>query len=118
MVRLQAIVNAMDGKSYQSRRYARYHTNLDVVICGQLESIQAHILQLSRGGCQILPTLPPQPTPFVKISFRLSQELPPIDCTGEIIYNIEGKGTGVAFSEISEENQEMISTYFENLKQL
>jgi PilZ domain len=107
----------MDEKSYKPRRYARYPTNLDVVIHVQPEPIHAHLLQLSRGGCQILPALPPQPTPFVKMSFRLSQELPSIDCVGEIIYSIEGKGTGIALSEISEENQEMISTYFENLKQ-
>jgi len=103
----------MDENSYRPRRYVRYPANLDVIIHGETEHIRAHIIQLSRGGCQILPALPPQPTPFVKMSFRLSKDLPSIDCTGEIIYSIEGKGTGIALAEISEDSQEMISTFFE-----
>ena len=113
MVEIRTIVKGMDEKSYKPRRYERYATSLDVVIHGETEPIHAHITQLSRGGCQIIPALPPQPTPFVKMSFRLSKDLPSIDCTGEIIYSIEGKGTGIALAEMSEDSQEMISAFFE-----
>jgi hypothetical protein len=102
----------MDGKSLQPRRFERYKVDLEVVIQGQGGPIPARITQISRGGCMVFPALPPQPTPFLRLSFRLSPELPPINCIGEIIYSIEERGTGISLAEISENNQDMISQHF------
>jgi PilZ domain-containing protein len=103
----------MDEKPLRARRYARYGTDLEIIIHQDPHPIRGRITQISRGGCLIFPALPPQPTPHLRMSFRLHQELPSINCMGEIVYNIADKGTGVALTEISEYNQELITKFFE-----
>lgn len=103
----------MDESSFQKRRYARYKTDLEVIINRDPDPIHARITQISRGGCLILPPLPSLPTPHIRMTFRLAEGLPSINCMGEIIYSIAERGTGVALSEISEYNQEMITRFFE-----
>jgi len=39
--------------------------------------------------------------------------LAPINCKGEVVYSINDRGTGVAFTEISLYNQERITEFFE-----
>lgn len=99
----------------QRRRFPRYPTDADVTLYLASGALQAKIVQLSRGGCLILPALPSQPNPSIKLSFRLAPDLPYINCKGEIVYSIVDRGTGVAFTEISLYNQELISEHFEKL---
>jgi hypothetical protein len=75
--------------------------------------MQGRISQVSRGGCLIFPPLPPLQATDLKMSFRLGEDLPYINCKGEIAYNIQDKGTGIAFTEISLYNQDLITNYFE-----
>jgi hypothetical protein len=95
------------------RRFPRYHTSLDVIVYQAQKTIQARICQISRGGCLAFPPLPPLQAGDVKISFRLRDDLPYINCKGEIAYNIQDKGTGIAFTEISLYNQDLITSHFE-----
>lgn len=104
----------MDEKLLKPRRYVRYSTDLEILIHEEPHTIRRRITQISRGGCLIFPALPPQPTPHLRMSFRLDEKLPSINCMGEIIYNIAERGTGVALTEISERDQEMITHFFEN----
>lgn len=46
------------------------------------------------------------------MSFQLSDGTPPINCKGEIVYNIQNLGTGIAFTEISVYNQNRITEFF------
>jgi hypothetical protein len=46
------------------------------------------------------------------LSFRLREDVGPINCKGEIVYNIVDMGTGIAFTEISLHNQDVISEFF------
>lgn len=103
----------MAEEGVKKRKFARYRAGLDVTIYLSAKAIQARITQISRGGCLLFPPLPSQPTPGLKLSFRLAEELPPVNCKGEIVYSISDKGTGVAFTEISLHNQDLITEFFE-----
>jgi len=78
------------------------------------KTVPARITQVSRGGCLIFPPLPVQQSAEIKLSFRLTDDLVPVNCKGEIVYSINDRGTGVAFSEISLHNQERITEFFAN----
>jgi PilZ domain len=99
----------------QRRRFPRYPIKMEVTVYLTSGALQSTITQLSLGGCLILPALPPQSSPSLKMSFRLSPDLPHINCKGEIVYSIVDRGTGVAFREISAYNLEMIAEHLEKL---
>jgi hypothetical protein len=103
----------MADQGSSKRRFPRYHTALTVIIYQAQRTFQARICQVSRGGCLIFPPLPPMQATDLKISFRLGDDLPYINCKGEIVYNVQDKGTGVAFTEISLYNQDLITSHFE-----
>jgi hypothetical protein len=96
----------------QRRRYPRYFTDLEVTVYVGTKAVPARITQVSRGGCLIFPPLPAQQSAEVKISFRLTGNSDPVNCKGEIVYSINDRGTGVAFTEISLYNQDRISDFF------
>jgi hypothetical protein len=75
--------------------------------------VQGRIAQISRGGCLVFPPLPPHQNPELRLSFRLAEDYPYINCKGEVAYSIKDKGTGVAFTEISQYNQDLITEHFE-----
>lgn len=95
------------------RKYPRYRAGLDVLISDGSQALQSRIVQVSRGGCLVFPTIPPQPSAEVRLSFRLVQDAPPINCKGEVAYTISDRGTGIAFTEISLYNQDLITQHFE-----
>ncbi len=106
----------MDEQSESRRRYARFNADLEVTVHQEEGAFVGRITQISRGGCLIYPPLPAELAPHVKVSFRLSEKLPPINCHGEIVYTIADKGTGVALTEISEYQQDLITQHFEALQ--
>jgi hypothetical protein len=95
------------------RRFPRYHTAVDVTIYQGRTIVNGRITQISRGGCLIFPPLPPLSDQALRISFRLAGDLPYINCKGEVAYSFADKGTGVAFTEISLHNQDLITSHFE-----
>lgn len=103
----------MSGEPLQRRRYPRYETDLSVTLYLGSKLAQGKIVNISRGGCLIFPPLSTTPSPGVKISFSLGDGEPPINCKGEIVYTIQDRGTGVAFTEISIYNQDRITAYFD-----
>lgn len=103
----------MAEDSAHARRFPRYRTGLDVSIYQGSKALQSRITQISRGGCLIFPSLPAMESPEIRLSFRLADESPPINCIGQIAYSIRDKGTGVSFSQISTYNQDLITTHFE-----
>ena len=103
----------MEEPPVQRRRHPRYLADLEVIIYRQEDAIRAHIAQISRGGCLIFPPLPDPAASQLKISFRLAEDFPYINCKGEVAYSINDKVTGVVFTEISQYNQELITHYFE-----
>jgi hypothetical protein len=103
----------MTDQGAGKRQYPRYHTDLEIIIYQGQSSIHGRIRQISRGGCLILPPLPPLPNEPLRISFRLGDDMPYINCKGEVVYSFGDKGTGVAFTEISIYNRDLITTYFE-----
>ena len=104
----------MDDNPAQRRRFPRYSARLEVSVYSGTNTLKGHITQVGRGGCLIFPPLHSQQSPEVRLSFQLADGLPPINCIGEIVYSINDKGTGVAFSEISVYNQDRITEFFEN----
>ena len=103
----------MADEASQRRRFPRYHANLEVIIYRGARAISGHITTISRGGCLVNPPLPPDQEPEIRLSFHLSEDAPSINCKGEIAYTINDRGSGVAFTEISRYNQDLITEYFE-----
>jgi c-di-GMP-binding flagellar brake protein YcgR len=103
----------MPEDGIQRRRYPRYPTSLEATVYLAIGALQAHIAQISRGGCLIFPPLPPQSSPAIKLSFQLTEDMPSINCKAEIVYSIVDRGTGIAFTEISEHNRDLIREHFE-----
>jgi len=103
----------MPDDGIQRRRFPRYATSVDATVYTTSAALQAHIAQISRGGCLINPPLPQQVSPGIKLSFRLSIESPYVNCKAEIVYTIMDRGSGVAFTEISEFNRDLITSFFE-----
>jgi PilZ domain-containing protein len=107
------MICAMPDEAIQRRRYPRYPTSIEATVYTAKGAFQAHIAQISRGGCLIFPPLPAQPSPGIKLTFRLSDERPYINCKAEIVYTVMDRGSGIAFTEISEFNRELITEFFE-----
>jgi PilZ domain len=107
------MISAMPDEGIQRRRYPRYPTSLEATVYTASGALQAHIAQISRGGCLIFPPLPPQPSPQIKLTFRLAGDGAYVNCKAEIVYTIMDKGSGIAFTEISEHNRELITEFFE-----
>lgn len=103
----------MADEGIQRRRYPRYPARVEATVYLASGALQAHIAQVSRGGCLIFPPLPTQPSPGIKLSFQLSEDLPSVNCKAEIVYSVVDRGTGIAFTEISEFNRDMITEFFE-----
>jgi hypothetical protein len=103
----------MPEEGIQRRRHPRYLCDVAVTVYLDSGIIQTRIPQISRGGCLIYPPLPGHKSPEVKLSMGLEDGLPPVNCKGEIVYTINARGSGVAFTEISLYNQDRITAFFE-----
>ncbi len=103
----------MEDAAGPRRRHPRYAADVEAIIYRPADALRARIIMISRGGCLIFPVLPDPATSLLKMSFRLADDLPYINCKGQVVYNIHDKGTGVAFTEISQYNQDLITEYFE-----
>jgi PilZ domain-containing protein len=103
----------MQDADARHRRHPRYVADLEVIIYRPGDAIRARVTMISRGGCLIFPALADPTSSPIKMSFRLADELPYINCKGQVVYSINDRGTGVAFTEISQYNQDLITDYFE-----
>lgn len=108
------MISAMPDEGIQRRRYPRYPTSLEATVYSASAALSAHIAQISRGGCLIFPPLPQQSSPGIKLTFRLAADIPYINCKAEIVYTVMDRGSGIAFTEISEYNRDLITDFFEN----
>jgi hypothetical protein len=104
----------MPEDGIQRRRHPRYPCNVAVTVYLDSAIIQTRIPQISRGGCLIFPPLPAHKSPEIKLSLTLEDGLPSVNCKGEIVYTINDRGSGVAFTEISIYNQDRITSFFAN----
>src|SRR5438477_5829002 len=95
------------------RRHPRYVADLEVIIYRPGDAHRARITMISRGGCLIFPPLSDPTSATIKMSFRLTEDVPFINCKGQVVYIVQDQGTGVAFTEISQHNQDLITDYFE-----
>lgn len=107
------MIRAMAEAYSADRKHPRYRAGLDVLIWAGSQAVETRIVQVSRGGCLVFPPIPPQASPEVRLSFRLSEDAPPINCKGEVTYTVSDRGTGIAFTEISLYNQDLITQHFE-----
>jgi hypothetical protein len=103
----------MPEEGIQRRRHPRYPCDVAVTVYLDSTIIQTRIPQISRGGCLIYPPLPAHKSAEVKLSIALEDGLPLANCKGEIVYTINDRGSGVAFTEISLYNQDRITAFFE-----
>ena len=101
-------------ESSEKRRFRRYPADLEAVVYQGGATAEGRIVQISRGGCLL--RLPPPPAAQgmeMRLSFRLRADLPNINCKAETVYYVADRGAGVAFTEISAYNQDLITSHFE-----
>jgi hypothetical protein len=104
----------METESSPKRRFRRYPADLETIVYQGGGTLQGQIVQISRGGCLLkMPLAAAAQGTEIRLSFRLSADLPSINCKGEVIYYITDRGAGVAFTEISAHNQDLITSHFE-----
>jgi PilZ domain-containing protein len=103
----------MQDAAAQHRRHPRYVADLEVIIYRPGDALRARVTMISRGGCLIFPALSDATSSPIKMSFRLTDDQPYINCKGQVVYSIQDRGTGVAFTEISQYNRDLITEYFE-----
>ncbi len=103
----------MQGSAAPTRRHPRYVVDLEVIIYRPGDALRARVTMISRGGCLIFPPLSDPTSSTIKMSFRLTEDQPYINCKGQVVYSVQDRGTGVAFTEISQHNQDLITDYFE-----
>jgi c-di-GMP-binding flagellar brake protein YcgR len=103
----------MPEQPVQRRRFPRYPVDLDLTVYLPSGTVKARLIQISRGGCLVFPPLPVQPNTEVRLSFQLVDGQPSINCKAEIVYSINDRGSGVAFTEISIHNQDRITEFCE-----
>ena len=101
-------------ESLEKRKFRRYPADLETIVYQRGGTVEERIVQVSRGGCLIKLPLPAVAQGMeIRLSFRLGADLPSINCKGEAVYYLAGRGVGVAFTEISAYNQDLITSYFE-----
>ncbi len=104
----------MEEEPSGKRRFRRYPADLEAIVYQGGGTAEGRIVQISRGGCLL--RLPPPPVAQgieMRMSFRLGADLPSINCKAESLYYVADRGAGVAFTEISAYNQDLITNYFE-----
>ena len=104
----------MEEELSRKRRFRRYPAALEVIVYQHGGTAQGQIVQISRGGCLI--KMPPSVVAQgleMRLTFGLCADLPSINCKGEAVYYADHQGTGVAFTEISAYNQDLITSHFE-----
>lgn len=99
--------------SVDQRKFPRYFTDTEIIVYQAIGTVTGRIMQISRGGCLVFPPLPSASNPSIKMSFRLADVLPFINCKGEIVYSVRDRGTGIVFREISEYYRDLITEFFE-----
>jgi c-di-GMP-binding flagellar brake protein YcgR len=103
----------MGSEPHQERRSPRFRVNLDATVYVESATVRTRITSLSLGGCLVYPPLSPTPSTVIRLSFLLPDGATSINCKGEIVYTIHDRGTGIAFTEISQYHQERIAEFFE-----
>ena len=108
------IIGNMEEEFLQKRRFRRYPADLEAIVYQGGATSQGRIVQISRGGCLLdVPLAAAAQGLEIRLSFRLCADLPSVNCKGEVIYYIAGRGAGVVFTEISAHNQDLITSHFE-----
>ena len=104
----------MEVQPLQNRRFRRYPADLETIVYQGGGTARGRIVQISRGGCLLKMPAPAAPQGVVlRLSFRFGEDLPNINCKGEAVYYVVDRGAGVAFTEISAYNQDLITSHFE-----
>ncbi len=94
------------------RQSARYKTNVPATLTTDKSEFQVNIIQISRAGCLVFPPILQFTDPNLNLTFQLDEGLPSFRTSGRIIYTIHNKGTGIAFSGLSEMERNAIERFF------
>ncbi len=101
------------GKKAQKRRYPRYEADIRVSInTSDGRETRRKIIQISRAGCLVFPSIPILTRDDVDLSFRLDETLNEISTKGDVIYAIYDKGIGIAFRGMPESASSVIEEFF------
>ena len=101
------------GESVEHRQYPRYKARtLVTVTMLDGKTHQRSILNISGGGCLVSPPVLESAHAGGSVFFQVGETRVPIRADAEIIYTNYDRGTGIAFTQISEQNRKFIDPFF------
>ncbi len=102
----------LPDKQTGARRYPRYKTNIPATLTTDQGEFQINIIQISRAGCLVFPSILQFNDPTVNLTFHLDEESHTFRTAGRIIYTIHNRASGIAFSGLSETEWGTIDRFF------
>ncbi len=94
------------------RQYPRYKTNIPATLTTDKGEFQINIIQISRAGCLVFPSILQFSDPTVNLTFHLDEESHPFRTAGRIIYTLHNRASGIAFSGLSGTEWDSIDRFF------
>lgn len=101
------------GERVEHRQYPRYKARTLVTVTmldGQI--LQRNIINISEGGCLVSPPVLESAHAGGTVSFQVGETRFPIRADAEIVYTNYERGTGLAFTQISEPSRKFIDSFF------
>lgn len=95
----------------EKRKFRRANIITEAEIVSGKETLLAPTRDVSVGGLFLKTTAKLPDNTEVRLRFQLEPETPLIEALGKIVYVVPGRGLGVEFSELSEENRNRIEEF-------
>lgn len=77
---------------------------------------QRNIINISEGGCLVSPPVLESAHAGGILSFHVGETHVPIRADGEIVYTNYDRGTGIAFTQISEPSRKFIDSFYSRVE--
>lgn len=97
----------------ERRRFRRVNIVTEVEIVSEKETLLAPTRDISIGGMFLKTTATPPINTPVELRFSLDPGTPVLHATGQIVYIVPGRGLGIEFAELSDENRGRIQEFVE-----
>ena len=105
------------GERVEHRQFPRYKAKTLVTMTmmdGQTH--QRNIINISGGGCLVSPPVLESAHAGGILTFQVGETHVPIRADGEIVYTNYDRGTGIAFTQISEPSRKFIDSFFSRVE--
>src|SRR5713101_4742467 len=110
-------ISAADGKSSDRRGATRYPfvASVQVVEAESEARLMGRVSDLARGGCYV-DAINPFPS-GARVRLRISKENENFEAFGTVCYSQRGMGMGIAFEEVTPEQEKLLQGWLARLSE-